>query len=151
MISKWYLFFLNFMDNMFNLWICIYNVSKYVTFLVKNIRIAFYSGTNNLWPIFQVFLWSLFLIMLALKDWSKYIAQGLKVRIQHQLWHMLDLIFIICRNLSLELVTNARACKGACQEWAWELYFMLPGVQDSVKEWTFTPPSELPLWELESQ
>jgi hypothetical protein len=28
---------------------------------------------------------------------------------------------------------------------------MLPGVQESAKEWTPTLPSELPLWELESQ
>jgi len=27
---------------------------------------------------------------------------------------------------------------------------MLLGVQESVKEWTLIPPSELPLWELES-
>jgi len=28
---------------------------------------------------------------------------------------------------------------------------MLPGVQKSVREWTFTLPNELPFWELESQ
>jgi hypothetical protein len=28
---------------------------------------------------------------------------------------------------------------------------MLLGVQESVREWTLTLPSELPLWELESQ
>jgi hypothetical protein len=151
MISKWNLFFLNFMDNMFNLWICIYSASKYVTFLVKNIIIAFCLGTNNLWPIFQVFLWSLFLIMLALKDWLKYITQGLKVRIHHQLRHMLDLIFVICRNPNLGFTTKVRACKGASQKWAQESHFMLLGVQESVKEWTPTLPNELPLWELESQ
>ncbi len=32
-----------------------------------------------------------------------------------------------------------------------ESHFMLPGVQKSVKEWTFTLPRELPLWELESR
>jgi hypothetical protein len=32
-----------------------------------------------------------------------------------------------------------------------ELHFMLPGVWESVKEWTPTLPSELPLWELESR
>jgi len=37
-------------------------------------------------------------------------------------------------------MTKARACKGAGQEWAQESYFMLMGVQKSVKD-----PSELPL------
>jgi hypothetical protein len=32
-----------------------------------------------------------------------------------------------------------------------ESHFMLPGVQKSVREWTHTFPSGLPLWELESQ
>jgi hypothetical protein len=56
-----------------------------------------------------------------------------------------------CRNPSLRLATKARACKGVGQKWARESHFMLPRVQDSVKEWTPTFPSELPLWELESQ
>jgi hypothetical protein len=34
---------------------------------------------------------------------------------------------------------------------AWGSHFMLLGVQESVKEWTPTFPSELPLWKLESQ
>ncbi len=32
-----------------------------------------------------------------------------------------------------------------------EAHFILSGVQESVKKWTLTLPSELPLWELESQ
>jgi hypothetical protein len=32
-----------------------------------------------------------------------------------------------------------------------ESHHMLPGVPKNVKEWTFTLPSELPCWELESQ
>jgi hypothetical protein len=32
-----------------------------------------------------------------------------------------------------------------------ESHFMLLGVQKSVREWTPTLPSELPLWELESR
>jgi hypothetical protein len=31
-----------------------------------------------------------------------------------------------------------------------ESHLMLPGVKESVKEWTVALPSELPLWELES-
>jgi hypothetical protein len=34
---------------------------------------------------------------------------------------------------------------------AQESHFMLPRVQESVKEWTLTFPSELPLWELKFQ
>jgi hypothetical protein len=56
-----------------------------------------------------------------------------------------------CRNPSLGLATKARVCKGAAQEWAQESHFMLQGVQESVREWTPTFPSELSLWELESQ
>jgi hypothetical protein len=32
---------------------------------------------------------------------------------------------------------------------AQESHFMLPGVQESVREWTLTLPRELPPWELE--
>jgi hypothetical protein len=58
---------------------------------------------------------------------------------------------IKCRNLSLGLATKARTWKGAGQELAWESHFMLLGVQESVRDWIPTLPSELPLWELESQ
>jgi hypothetical protein len=34
---------------------------------------------------------------------------------------------------------------------AQESHFMLPWVWENVKEWASTLPSELPLWELESQ
>jgi hypothetical protein len=50
-----------------------------------------------------------------------------------------------------EFHSATKACKGASQEWARESHFMLPGVQESVRKWTLTLPSELPLWELESQ
>jgi hypothetical protein len=54
---------------------------------------------------------------------------------------------VTCCNPSFGLTTKARACKGAGQE----SHFMLPRVQESGREWTPTLPSELPLWELESQ
>jgi hypothetical protein len=57
----------------------------------------------------------------------------------------------ICHNPSLGFTTKARACKVVGQKWARESHFMLPGTQESVREWTPTLPSELPLWELESQ
>jgi hypothetical protein len=56
-----------------------------------------------------------------------------------------------CRNPSFGLTTKARARKGASQEWAWESHFMLSRVQNKAREWTPALPSELPLWELESQ
>jgi len=34
---------------------------------------------------------------------------------------------------------------------AQESHIMLPGVWESVREWTLTLPSELPFWELESR
>jgi hypothetical protein len=64
---------------------------------------------------------------------------------------------MICRipparkEINLGFTTKTRACKGAGQEWAQESHFMLSGVQEYVREWTPTLPSELPLWELESQ
>jgi hypothetical protein len=56
-----------------------------------------------------------------------------------------------CCNLSFGLTIKAKAYKGAGQEWARESHFMLPGMPKSVKEWTLTLPSELPLWVLKSQ
>ncbi len=62
-----------------------------------------------------------------------------------------DLLPPTCRNPSLGFTTKARVCKGVGQERAWESHFMLLGMQESVKEWTLTLPSELPFWEFESQ
>ncbi len=61
------------------------------------------------------------------------------------------LVELLYRNLSLGLATKVKACKGVGQEWARESHFMLLGVQESVREWTPTFLSELPLWESESQ
>jgi len=47
----------------------------------------------------------------------------------------------------LGLATKARACKKE----TWEAHLILPGVQESVKEWTLTLPRQLPLRELESR
>jgi len=58
------------------------------------------------------------------------------------------------RNPSLEFATKARAynqikaCKGVGQEWSSRVTFHALG---SVREWTSTLSSELPLWELESR
>jgi hypothetical protein len=56
-----------------------------------------------------------------------------------------------CRNPGLGLVTKARGCKVAGQKGHPEIISHVPGSAKSVQEWTFTLPSELPCWELESQ
>jgi hypothetical protein len=57
----------------------------------------------------------------------------------------------LCHNLNFQLTTKGRACKVMGQEEARRSHLMLLKVQKSVREWTFTLPSELPFWELESQ
>jgi hypothetical protein len=53
------------------------------------------------------------------------------------------------------LALGPRPKQGFARLWAkkeaWESHLVLPGVQKNVREWTLTLPSELPLWELESQ
>jgi hypothetical protein len=57
----------------------------------------------------------------------------------------------MCCNPSLGLATEAKAYKGAGQEGIPESHLMLLGVQESVREWSFTLPKELSFWELESR
>ncbi len=54
-----------------------------------------------------------------------------------------------CCNPSLGLATKARACKSAGQKGSLGGTSYIPGVQESVREWTLTLPSELPLWGVE--
>jgi hypothetical protein len=56
-----------------------------------------------------------------------------------------------CRNPSFGLATKSKVCKVVSQNWAQKSHFMLLGVQESVREWTPTLPSELPFCELKSQ
>jgi len=56
-----------------------------------------------------------------------------------------------CHNPNFGLTTKVRAYKGVGQKGARESHVMLPGVQESVRERTFTLPNELPFWELESR
>jgi hypothetical protein len=65
-----------------------------------------------------------------------------KVPIYLYYWHVLKAWHLHCRNLNLELTTKARACKGVGQKGSPKCGRMW--------EWTFTLPSELPFWELES-
>jgi hypothetical protein len=61
------------------------------------------------------------------------------VNINMSRWHWV----IICRNPNLGHASKARACKVAGKKETREC--------GKVWEWTFTFPSELPCWELESQ
>jgi hypothetical protein len=47
---------------------------------------------------------------------------------------MLFVIMLLCHDLSLGLVTKARAWKGAGQKCNPRITFTLPGVRESVKE-----------------
>ncbi len=53
--------------------------------------------------------------------------------------------------ISFGLLTKARVCEGVGQVWRLGVTFHAPGMWESVREWTPTLPSELPLWELESR
>jgi hypothetical protein len=57
----------------------------------------------------------------------------------------------LCRNPNLELTTKVRGCKVAGQKKDSRITSHAPKSAKSVKEWTFTLPSGLPCWELDSQ
>jgi len=59
-------------------------------------------------------------------------------------------VFVVA-TLALDSRLRQRGCKGASQEEAQESHHTLPGVQESVREWAFTLPRQLPLWKMESQ
>jgi hypothetical protein len=62
------------------------------------------------------------------------------------------ILWICCvTTLTLGLRPRQGLARLQAKREAWESYFMLPGVQKSVREWTLTLPSELPIWELESR
>jgi hypothetical protein len=57
----------------------------------------------------------------------------------------------IVATLNLSLQPRQRGYKVAGQEGGQKSLHMFPGVQIVWREWTFTFPNELPLWELKSQ
>jgi hypothetical protein len=59
--------------------------------------------------------------------------------------------FLIVTTLALGSWPRQGLLKVRTKSEAYESHFMLPGVWESVREWTSTLPNELPLWELESQ
>ncbi len=56
----------------------------------------------------------------------------------------------MCRNLSLGLVTKARACKSVSQEGSPRVTSHVPGSVGECEGVNPHIPSELPLWELNS-
>jgi hypothetical protein len=56
--------------------------------------------------------------------------------------------FVVTLALGLRPKPRLTKVRAKCE--GWESHFMLPGVWESVREWTLTLPRELPLWELES-
>jgi hypothetical protein len=71
--------------------------------------------------------------------------------IMYVMWAIFKNFHYVCHSFSLGLATKAWLAKVRAKNEVRESHFMLPGVWESVKEWTSTFPSELPLWELESQ
>jgi len=54
----------------------------------------------------------------------------------------------IITTLTLDSRLRQGLVKGWAKSEAQESHFMFPGVWEYVREWTFTLPNELPLWEL---
>jgi len=62
---------------------------------------------------------------------------------------MAKLVLVV--TLALGSRPKQRLVKMQAKKEAQEPHFMVLGVQENVREWTLTLPSELPLWELEFQ
>jgi hypothetical protein len=60
-----------------------------------------------------------------------------------------EFIYIVCHNLSLGLMTKARGCEGAGQDWSLGITFHVLRNVGELREWTPTLQSELPIWDLE--
>jgi hypothetical protein len=68
----------------------------------------------------------------------------------HHIWAKQWKTKLSCHNPNLALVTKARAWKGVGQKCNLKITFTLLKVWKTLREWTHTPPSGLPLWEFES-
>jgi hypothetical protein len=62
---------------------------------------------------------------------------------------ILSIIFVVIVTLGLRPMQGLATLRAKRE--AHKSHLVLPRVQKSVREWTFTFPSELPLWELKSQ
>jgi hypothetical protein len=65
----------------------------------------------------------------------------------HNIYHYMGVV----ATLALGSWPRQRFVRVRAKREAWESNLMFPGVYESVKEWTLTLPSDLPLWELESR
>jgi hypothetical protein len=68
----------------------------------------------------------------------------------YTMWYWMPLNFFVA-TLALGSQPRQGGCKVMGQEGGPRVTSHVPGSAKSVKEWTFTLPSVLPLWELESQ
>jgi hypothetical protein len=66
-------------------------------------------------------------------------------------WIVSSKLIVLVTTLALSSQPRQGLTKVRAKSEARESHSMLPGVWESVKEWTSTLPSELPFWELESQ
>jgi hypothetical protein len=60
-------------------------------------------------------------------------------------------LFTSVATLALSSQPRQRGCNVEGQEEARESHYTLPGMWESVREWTFTLPRQLPLWEMDSR
>jgi len=81
------------------------------------------------------------------KKWIKWKWKHQYVSITRGMKSLFGVYFIVTPTLG----SRPRLAKAWAKKEAQESHFMLPRVQESVKEWTLTFPSELPLWELKSR
>jgi len=112
------------------------------------------NNNSNIEPIFYNYFlnfqspWYSHKSLLSQKyQWNKHMSTFI-LDIHNSKLMMQELFFYKCYNLAL----GSRPRQGLAKVWAkyeaWESHFMLMGVQECVREWTLTLPSELPLWEL---
>jgi hypothetical protein len=90
----------------------------------------------------------MFFVIVNGKEW---IFHHLALTILHNINGIEHVHNMDCYNPSLGLTTKARGYKVVGQEEDPEVTSLAPGSAKGVREWTLTLPSELPLWELESQ
>jgi hypothetical protein len=82
--------------------------------------------------------------------WSPKVLWNALRGVMHVNWIILGMRNT-CRSPNLGLTPRQGFARLWAKREAQESYLVLPRMQKSVKEWTLTLPSELPLWELESQ
>ncbi len=108
--------------------------------MTHDIHIFNLYGVDHL--SYKCFIWVLFKLPLRFALLASFCNHVIDIKI---------LSVFFCCNPSLELVTKTKGCKVAGQVGNLGVTSHVPGNAKSVRESTFTLPSELPCWELESQ